>query len=430
MHCCAVTSAAGPPVEQAIAADMTQPTGLHGVQPRLPANGWPLVAGLSLAQLVSWGSIYYAFSLFVVPMEADLGWSRTALNGALSLGLMAAGLCAYPVGRLIDSHGGRWLMSAGSLLAVLLLVAWSQVEHIAAFYAIWFGLGVAMALTLYEPVFAVLTRQFPENYRFRITILTLTGGFASTVFIPLTAWWVEGLGWRDALLALAACNLLWCLPVHLFWLRDRAAAPLPEAELSAAPGSPMKRALRHPVFWGLALCFTFYYATFSALTFHFIPMFDERGIPLALAVGVIAVIGPAQVAGRIILLVFGRRLSAAGTGRIIVLMFPASVALLIVFPDSIAALFAFAVIYGCANGIMTIVRGTAVPDLMWREGYGAINGALTLPSNMAKALAPSVAAFVWVIAGNYGPVLWVILAGALVSAAGFWFAAAKSAPKA
>lgn len=389
-------------------------------------HGWPLVGALSFAQLVSWGSIYYAFSLFVVPMEADLGWSRTALNGALSLGLLTAGLVAYPVGKLIDARGGRLLMSAGSLLASLLFVAWAYVEHVAAFYAIWFGLGICMALTLYEPVFVVLTRLFPENYRFRITMLTLVGGFASTAFIPLTAWWIEALGWRDALFVLAACNLLYCLPVHALMLRDKAGGASTDTAVAETGDSPMRRALRHPVFWGLVVCFTFYYATFSALTFHFIPMFDERGFTLALAVGVIAVIGPAQVAGRIILLLFGRRLSAATTGRIIVLMFPLSVILLILFPGSVTALFAFAAIYGCANGIMTIVRGTAVPDLLWREGYGAISGALTLPANIAKALAPSIAAFVWAAFGSYGPVLWVILVGALISAAGFWLAAAKS----
>ena len=115
-----------------------------------------------------------------------------------------------------------------------------------------------MALTLYEPVFVVLTRLFPENYRFRITMLTLVGGFASTAFIPLTAWWIEALGWRDALLALAACNLLYCLPVHALMLRDKAGgAVATEASVVAGADSPMRRALRHPVFWGLVVCFTF-----------------------------------------------------------------------------------------------------------------------------------------------------------------------------
>src|SRR5229473_8514713 len=121
------------------------------------SGGWPLVGALAVAQLVSWGSIYYGFSLFVVPMEAELGWSRTALNGALSLGLLMSGLFAYPVGSWIDRRGGRALMTFGSLIGAGLLLVWSQVESLAIFYAIWIGLGLSMAATLYEPVFAVLT---------------------------------------------------------------------------------------------------------------------------------------------------------------------------------------------------------------------------------------------------------------------------------
>src|SRR5437763_6925016 len=102
-------------------------------------SGWPLVWALSLAQLVSWGSIYYGFSLFVVPMEAELGWSRTWLNGALSLGLLMSGLFALPVGRWIDRHGGRLLMALGSLAGAALLFAWSRIESLAAFYVIWLG---------------------------------------------------------------------------------------------------------------------------------------------------------------------------------------------------------------------------------------------------------------------------------------------------
>ncbi|WP_341894930.1 MFS transporter, partial [Ferrovibrio terrae] len=185
-------------------------------------DGWPLVAALSFAQLVSWGTIFYGFPLFVVSMESELGWSRGTLNGALSLGLLTAGFAAYPVGRIIDRHGGRLVMSIGSVLAVLLFVAWAWVGHPVIFYAIWFGLGLAQAGTLYTPVFAVLTRMFPDSFKTRITMLTLTGGFASTVFTPLIAWAIEALGWRDALLLMAACNFVFCLPVHVLLLRDRA----------------------------------------------------------------------------------------------------------------------------------------------------------------------------------------------------------------
>src|SRR5262249_37796615 len=162
-------------------------------------DGWPLVWSLALAQLVSWGSIYYSFSLFVGDMEAELGWGRPALNGALSLGLMASGLAAYPVGAWIDRHGGRAVMTAGSLLGAALLLAWSQIHSLVGFYLLWLGLGLALSATLYDPVFAVVTRRFPHSYRTRITALTLIGGFASTVFIPLTKLFIDTLGWRHAL---------------------------------------------------------------------------------------------------------------------------------------------------------------------------------------------------------------------------------------
>ena len=147
-------------------------------------SGWALIWALAIAQLVSWGSLYYSFSLFVVPMEAELGWSRTTLDGALSLGLLVAGLLAYPVGAWIDRHGGRAVMSLGSLSGAALLWAWSSTRSPVLFYALWLGLGLSLAATLYEPVFAVITRSFPQSYRLRITALTLVGGFASTVFVP------------------------------------------------------------------------------------------------------------------------------------------------------------------------------------------------------------------------------------------------------
>jgi MFS family permease len=412
------------PLTRNAAASLDASTALAG-----EANGgWPLVWALSLAQLVAWGSIYYGFSLFIVPMEAELGWSRISLNGALSLGLLMSGLFAYPVGSWIDRNGGRALMTIGSLTGAGLLVMWSQVENPAVFYAVWIGLGLSMAATLYEPAFAVLTRSFPHSYRTKITALTLVGGFASTVFIPLTQIFIDQLGWRHALIALALCNLVICVPIHALLLRDRRGSgghlALPKEHEREIAADALRRALRHPAFWALAVCFTAYYSTFSALTFHIIPLLTERSFANSTIIAAIATIGPAQVAGRVVLLALGRRLTTRAVGRAVVLAFPLSVLLLIALPSSIPALFAFAVLYGGANGIMTILRGTAVPDLLWREGYGAINGALAFPSNVAKAVAPFAAALIWRAAGDYDAVLWTIVGGSMIAAAGFWFAAA------
>jgi len=397
-------------------------------------DGWPLLWALAAAQVVSWGSVYYSFSLFVVPMEAELGWSRAEINGALTLGLLTSGFAAYPVGTWIDRHGGRWLMALGSALATVLLLAWAYVESLIALYAIWFGLGLALAATLYEPVFAVVTRIFPETYRARITALTLIGGFASTVFIPLTQLFISLLGWRDALIALAACNALIALPVHAFVLRDepeKAASSAAPSESNKRTGDDhaLRRALRHPAFWGLAVCFTAYYAAFSALNFHIIPLLVERAVPIATIVAAVAVVGPAQVGARLILFAARERLTTALAGRIAMITFPVSALLLIAFPSSLVALFVFAAAYGAANGTVTIVRGTAVPDFMWRAGYGAINGALTLPANVARAVAPFGAALIWAAGSNYDGVLWTVVTMGCAAALAFWHASIPRPPR-
>jgi MFS family permease len=384
-------------------------------------DGWPLVAALSVAQLVSWGTLFYGFPLFIASMETELGWSRSLLNGALSLGLLTAGFAAYPVGRIIDAYGGRLVMSVGSALAVLLFVAWAYVRDPVLFFAIWFGLGIAQACTLYTPVFAVLTRLFPDSAKVRITMLTLTGGFASTVFTPLIAWWIESLGWQIALLLMAACNLVFCLPVHALLLRDRAKPQENDAPTQISDKTPIQRALRNPVFWGLAVCFTFYLLAHAMLIFHFLPMLAEYGVALAVAVAIITVIGPAQVGGRILLL-FGRRIETVTTGYLVMTLFLLAMLLLAVFPSVVPVLFVMAAIYGAANGMMTILRGTSVPELLGREGFGAISGALTLPASIAAAIAPSLAALIWQATGGYAAVIFTMLLAMAISAAGFVFA--------
>ncbi len=384
-------------------------------------GGWAGVAGIAVAQVVSWGSIYYTFSLFVGPMEQDLGWSRATLNGALSLGLFAAGVAALPVGAHIDRHGGRALMSLGSLAAALLFAAWSGVDSVIAFYLLWLGLGITMAATLYEPAFAVLTRKFPRSFRTRIAVVTLAGGFASTVFIPLGQGLIETLGWRDALMALGLINLALGLPLHFLALRE----PPRHAGRTAAKTSTgaLRRALHRPAFWGLALAYVIYSAAFSAVTFHLVLLLSERELAMATVVGIFALVGPAQVGGRIALMALGRRLTTSLAGRIVFVLFPLSILPLLAH-GPLWSLVAFALLYGAANGVMTIVRGAILPDLFGHAGYGAISGAITMPSMIAKAAAPLGAALLWQ-AGGYDAVLWTVFAGGVIAAAGFWFAVSR-----
>lgn len=380
---------------------------------------------LAMAQLVSWGSVYYSFSLLVVPMEQTMGWSRTAMNAALSAGLLVSGFAAYPIGRWIDHGLGRRIMAIGSVIAAAMLVLWAGAHALTVIFVVWIGLGVSMAATFYDPVFAVVTHRYPRSFRNKITLITLVAGFASTVFIPLTQFLVGTVGWRMSLVALAALNLVVCLPIHVLAIRssksDVASRP-DSAEVKLANDAATRRALHSPIFWALAVCFTAYYATFAALTFHLVPLMVERGVSNAVLVTTMALIGPAQVAARAIWFTFGRTMHVSTVGIIIVTLFPLSTVVLISAGQSAALLWLFALCYGAANGMMTILRGTIVQDLMWTEGYGAVSGLLSFPSNVAKGIAPIAAATIWSFTHGYVAVEWTVFLVSILSAIAFFVA--------
>ena len=403
---------------------MSSPDGSSapGVAPAHEQAGLAATWALALAQLVSWGSVYYAFSLFVVPMEHAMGWSRTQTNAALSFGLLVSGLAAYPLGAWIDHGHGRRIMACGSALSTAMLLLWSQAESPGTLFVVWGGLGVSMAATLYDPLFAIVTRDYPRSFRTKITLITLVAGFASTVFIPLTQGLIDGFGWRGALIALAAFNLVVGLPVHVFALGSRAepaSTTFDRTRSRRANDASTRRALRTPTFWALAACFTTYYATFAALTFHLVPLMVERGVTGTAVLTTMAIIGPAQVVARALWFTAGRNARPAVVGIVVTTAFPASVVVLLAAGTSPWLLAAFALLYGGANGMMTILRGTIVQDLMWTQGYGRISGMLSMPSNIAKGIAPISAAAIWSVERRYLPVEWVVLGVSLLSAAAF-----------
>jgi MFS family permease len=167
-----------------------------------------MVAGLAVTELVSWGVLVYAFSVLVVPMRAELGWSTAQLNGAYTTGVAVSGLVAVPVGRWLQRHGARGVMTAGSLLGVAALLAWAHAHSLVTFYAAFVLAGLAMAATLYEPAFAVTAAWFTQHRARAVLMLTIAGGLSSTVFVPLTGVLVGAYGWRTTLVLLAGA-LAW-----------------------------------------------------------------------------------------------------------------------------------------------------------------------------------------------------------------------------
>ncbi len=389
-----------------------------------------LIGLLGIAQICSWGSIFYSFPLIAEAMRTDLGWSKPQLYGAATLGLALAALAAYPVGAAIDRGHGRAVMSLASLGAGLLMLAWSRVNGLSGFYVLAGAVGCLQAATLYEPAFAVVARRFGAgNARRGITALTLWGGFASTVFVPFIQLLIGHFGWRGTLVVLGLVNIFVCTGLYRIAIdpaRDMQQADWPLQ--GALPGhGAVRAAMRLPPFWALAIALVAYAAAFSALTFHLYPLLIERGLSAEDAVLVMAVIGPAQVAGRVVIWLFAARAPVRGFGSAVVAVFPLVVAGLAFAPPRLLALATVAAVYGAANGMMTIVRGLAVPEMLSRQAYGAINGALSTPMHLVQAVAPLAAAWLWAASGSYDMVLTAILAGSVLLALSFWAAALLAA---
>lgn len=399
-----------------------------------PKRPLGLITALGVGQICSWGSLYYSFPLIAESMHADLGWSKPSLYGAATLGLIATALSAYPIGIAIDRGYGRRIMGGASILAGCFLLLWSQVTSIALFYLAVTALGALQAALLYEPAFAVIARRIGSTHaRSAITTLTLWGGFASTVFIPLVQWLLDLWGWREALVVLAAINAFLCAAAYLIFIRPELDIAEQDKVSKGAKKEQNKQAVRHalrqPVFWALLASLTTYAAVFSAFTFHMYPLLLERGLTTTSVVQAIALIGPAQVAGRIALGMFARRVPVRLVGAIISMIFPLVFGALLLMPPGFTTVAIICIAYGAINGIFTIVRGMVVPEMLSRHAYGAINGLITVPFFAAKAAAPLGAAALWTIANSYHNVLYAIVAGSCILAVSFMVAAVLSRPR-
>ena len=384
---------------------------------------YALIMALGAAQLVAWGSFYYVFVSLMSPMEADLGWSKTQISGALSVVLATNGICTYGIGRWIDRYGGRLLMTLGAFGGACLLVLWAHVTELWHLYAIAVGLGIVCSMTLYESAFAVVARLLGAEYRRAIIVITLLGGLASTAFVPLTHFLVVTLGWRDALMALALIQLPFCAGIPFFLLRNRESFHHSDSLLAKAAAVSIKPALRHPVFWLLAISFVSFAFLFTSLVFNLVPMLGEKGYTATEAVVVFACIGPFQLAGRLAVLTLERFISVTTAG-VIGTLFPVGAMILMMSLDAHSPLvFLFAISFGTGMGIKTIVQATAAPEFIGRTAYGALQGALMFPVYIAQALSPFLAAAIWQIDGRYDLLEILLLISAGLSAIAFVLAA-------
>lgn len=364
------------------------------------------VTALSIGQVICWAALYYAFSSFVLPMQRVLGWSKPQLMGAFTAGLAVWGASSYAVGAAIDHGRGRAVLTGGAALAGAGFLMWSQVSEVWMLYLAWCVLGAAMAMTLYEPAFTVLTKRFPDRYVRGITTLTLVGGFASTLSFPAAAWLIAAMGWRHALVVIGLVLLVGVAPLHLWALRGPALGES-KAPAAARPDATLGDALRERAFWLLTASMTFYAFVVAAIWAHMMPAFAAKGRTEAQALAVVVWFGPAQVLGRLLHFLFGRDVSPRRLGLVVMCGLPASLALF-ALSDSMAALLLFALLFGFANGLVTIVRGSIVPDYFGREHVGRIGGAMSAISLLARAAAPVLTAWLLLALAGYRELLLVL----------------------
>lgn len=383
---------------------------------------------LGLGQICSWGTLYYSFPLIALQMQADLGWSKADLYAGATVGLAMTALLSYPVGAAIDRGHGKWLMGGASIAAMAVLTWWSLTDHLLAFYVICALSGAIQAAVLYEPAFAVFARHVgAPNARAGLTHIMLWGGFASTVFIPITEWLIHTVQWRATLICLGAVNLgyglLYLAVINPATDASHAHTPAQKQADTARDRLIVRQNLTNSLFWLLLGALTIYAGMFSAFTFHMYPLLQEEGLSERDVVLAIAIIGPAQVLGRYLVSLYAPAMSMRLLGSLMVAVFPIAFALLIgTHPGFWLVAVVFAA-YGMANGVFTIVRSFVVPEMLSPHAYGALNGIITIAATAARAAAPLIAAWLWGIHGSYELVMWAIVAASLVLAAGFWAAA-------
>jgi hypothetical protein len=326
-------------------------------------------------------------------IAADRGWSISFAMGGFSLALFVGGLVAPRVGALIDRYGGHVVMPCGSLIAAAGVVALTYAAHPIAYLAVWMLLGVAMAAQLYDSAFATLGRIFGAAARQPITFLTLAGGFASTVGWPAARILLDNVGWRDTYLAYAAVLVLVAAPLHAFALpRVRAMTETPRDAASPAP--PATVPAKGLTFILVAIAFGAYAFVPSGLSAHLLAIFGRAGIDAATVVTIGALFGPSQVAARLCELFFARNVHPLILVRSVLTVLVCAFAMLVAFGVSLTTAAAFAIIFGMANGLFTIARGTLPLALFGPNGYGAVVGRLAAPWLLMQSLAPLALAFV------------------------------------
>jgi len=374
----------------------------------------PAIWMLAVALTLAYASFYYIFAALIVAWQSDLGWERTVLAAGPTLATILAAALAPVMGRLVDAGKGPEVMAAGAVVGAMALAGLASAQTPAAYLMAWGVIGLAQAACLYEVCFAFLVRRLGRAARPAITRVTLVAGFAGTIAFPAGAAMSAGIGWRGAVWVAAGVALVGLVPLFLGAGRLIRRSGLPVQDSLQADRGALKRALNRPQFYMLAVTFALVSLNHWMIVYFAVPIFLDLGAGMALAVFAASTVGPAQVAGRLILFRFEARL---GTGiTTLVCLGGMAAGTLALFASGLTPglIFVFTAAQGGAIGVMTILRPVLIASVMGPAGYGAIAGAIQVPALLAGALAPLLGAVM--LAGPGVPGL-LLLSLALIGAA-------------
>ncbi|MGO8917395.1 MAG: MFS transporter, partial [Stellaceae bacterium] len=336
-----------------------------------------VVAVLGSTQTLAWASSYYLPAILADPMAADLQLPRSAIFGMFSAAMLLTATLGPPIGRAIDRRGGRDVLVLSNLIfaAGLLLLGTARGPVVLA--AAWGVLGVGMALGLYDTAFATLAGLYGGGARSAITGITLIAGFASTIGWPATSLFNDAFGWRGACFAWAGLHLVLGMPLNAL-LVPKAAPPTPVAAASGADAPPTRFA-----FVALAFVFAVTWFVSTAMAAHLPRLLEASGASPAAAIAAAALVGPAQVAARLVEFGALRRLNPLTTAQAATILHPLGAVALMAFGGPGAA--AFAVLHGAGNGMLTIAKGSLPLAIFGPAGYGLRTGWLSAPARIAQA---------------------------------------------
>ncbi|MGV9771991.1 MFS transporter [Streptosporangium sp. NPDC003464] len=393
-----------------------------------PGRGWRVVAALAVTQTAGYGVLYYAFSVFITPMGRDLGAGTASVAGALTTAVLVSGLAAPLVGRWLDGHGGRGLMTAGSALGALAVLGWSQVTTLLQLYLIFTVIGVASAAVLYEAAFAVIVACSDARRRSNaLLVLTIVAGFASTIFLPLTGLLVQRYGWRTALVVLALGYALLAVPLHALVPRSRTATEAEPASTRTEPAgagtepaavrreAAVRSALGERPFWLLVAAFLAHTGAVAVLGVLLVTYLTVLGHPPVFAASVAGLLGVLSVTGRLVSTGLQSRWPVSLVTAAIFVLQGAAAALLPLVGRSVPGAVTAVVLFGLGFGVATIARPALLADRYGTAAYASVSGALALPVTVAKAVAPLTAAVMAQIVG-YAAVMGVVAAACVLGA--------------